>query len=109
MNSTHHELSFELLHVGWNLYLQIFEILFMSGNTLSWGALTQQLAPNLCQSDGRLAPVLTVVGRGNPDSNLAFPVQYGWSRPKNFSYTYVHPPCRSRTGECPLYLGVGRQ
>ena len=44
MNSTHHELSFELLHVGWHLHLQNFEILLMSGNTLSWGALTQQLA-----------------------------------------------------------------
>ena len=44
MNSTHHELSFELLHVGWHSNLQIFQILLMSGNTLSWGALTQQLA-----------------------------------------------------------------
>ena len=44
MNSTHHKLSFELLHVGWHSNLQIFQILLMSGNTLSWGALTQQLA-----------------------------------------------------------------
>ena len=44
MNSTHHELSFELLHVGWHSNLQNFEFWLMSGTALSLGALTQQLA-----------------------------------------------------------------
>ena len=44
MNSTHHELSFELLHVGWHSNLQIFQFLLMSGTALSLTSLTQQLA-----------------------------------------------------------------
>ena len=45
MSSTHHELSFELLHVAWHSNLQIFKFSLMSQTGLSWSSpVTQQLA-----------------------------------------------------------------
>ena len=42
------------------------------------------ISPNLCQSDGQRLPHLMVEVRGNPNSKLAFPVQYGWSQANFF-------------------------
>ena len=52
MNSTHHELSFELLYVSWHLHLQIFEIFFMSGTAQSRTPLTQQSARSIARVCG---------------------------------------------------------
>ena len=52
MNSTHHELSFELLHVEWHFDLEIFDFSLMSGTALSLTSLTQQLAVVPCRLSG---------------------------------------------------------
>ena len=55
MKSTHHELSFELLHVGWHSNLQIFTFSLVSQTRLSWSSLTQQLADGATPVDLKLS------------------------------------------------------